>query len=88
MLADLTQEEYDGWLAYYEQEPWGEPITDQRGAAAVLWMAAAMAGAGSNDLPDLFYPYFKNKEQQDDEILASAQDVLRRKAEIQAKRKL
>lgn len=88
MLADLTAEEYADWKRIYDEHPWGDLRTDQRTAAQVLWMAAAMAGAGSDDLPDLFYPYFKSKEQRNDEILSSAQDVLKRKAELQAKRKL
>jgi hypothetical protein len=88
MLADLTAEEYAEWKRIYDEHQWGDLRTDQRTAAQVLWMAAAMAGAGSDDLPDLFYPYFKSNEQRDDDLLARAKELKERAAEIQAKRKL
>lgn len=64
MLADLTPEEYERWLASYQQEPWGDARADQRNAATTLWLRWQPSHEGEKpDLPDLFHPYWKSAEQ-------------------------
>lgn len=87
MLADLSPDEYGHWQRAYEENPWGEARQDQRTAAGVLWMAAAMSGGNCDDLPDLMFPYFKSQDEKDEEILSRARALKQRAKELAEARK-
>ena len=44
MLADLTAEQWFGWLDCFTQDPWDEQRKDDRNAVNALWSIAPYAG--------------------------------------------
>jgi hypothetical protein len=59
MLAELTQEEFQGWQDAFVDDPWGEHRADLRQAANTLWSVSHMT---HQDPPELLHPYFHADE--------------------------
>jgi hypothetical protein len=79
MLAEMTQEEFQGWQDAYRDDPWGDDRDDLRAAANTLWHVAGMT---RQDPPELVHPYFPKEEtpeELDDRIkeLSSAAEALK-----------
>jgi len=65
MLADLTPEQWEGWLNYFENDPWGEERNDQRNAVNSLWSAAALCLGGEGvTLPGFFGPEYTSEQEE------------------------
>lgn len=58
----LTWDQFQDWLVYYDQAPFGEHRADLRQAVLINYMLPTEDGS---DLPNVIYPYFNSG---DDEI--------------------
>lgn len=85
LLPQLTWEQWLGWRAYYQTEPWGEERADSRAAANSMWTVATQHGG---EAPDLLYPYFRDAGElwRKHQELEAKQDDAARAAKLKAAR--
>ncbi len=63
MFADLTFEEWIGWLKAFRQEPWDEQRKDDRNAVNCIWGVAVHIE--SEDLPGFRGPNYEQQQTED-----------------------
>lgn len=82
MLAELSAEQWDGWLRAHYQGAFGERRADERSAAAVLWQLAPYSKDA--DLPNLHWPYFQSDEEKLADLIGrtKALDDIKAKIEV------
>jgi hypothetical protein len=68
----LTWEQFNGWLRYHNEEPWGEDRADMRSMVQAMWINSD-ARWEITELPDPIYPYRRGD---DPEAIASAVDQI------------
>lgn len=68
MLADLTEEQWLGWIDYFNHDPWNERRSDARSAVNAVWSLAPYIEQGTG-LPGFDGPEYS--ERREDDLAAS-----------------
>ena len=64
MLAQMTREELVEWMAFYQLEPWGARIEDQRYGIIAATVANVMSSSGKRYTSTDFFPPKTERERQ------------------------
>jgi hypothetical protein len=64
MLDDLTQEQWAGWVNYFEQDPWDEKRKDDRSAVNSIWSLKPHLEEGT-EMPGFDGPGYSSEKEDD-----------------------
>ena len=64
MLYKMTREELVEWMAFFQLEPWGSRIEDQRHGVIAATVANAMSSGGRRYTSTDFFPPKTEREKQ------------------------
>jgi len=59
MLARMSGQELTEWMAFYQLEPWGTKVDDQRAGIVASTMANLWGGGKKKFKPDDFMPEYR-----------------------------
>lgn len=64
MLQSLTFAQFNDWLLYWQQNPWGERRSDIRQEVFRVRLLLGIFGDGNEEMPEFSYPH-KPPEKED-----------------------